>query len=119
MDIHIKRIEMEKDISNSDLKGATNIYFVSVSGRDFKIVCRFDNFSSTISLADKKGTLHINDETNQVVRQVVELSGACGLNVYDEPIEGLSPIALKGIIFAERDKTIKEILIKTDDPNLL
>ncbi|HOV90408.1 MAG TPA: hypothetical protein PKW07_06805 [Syntrophorhabdaceae bacterium] len=119
MDIHIKRIKMEKDILDSALKGATNLYIVKESGRDFKILCRFNDFSSTISLEDKKGTLHISEETNQVVRQVVELSGACGLNVYDEPVDGLSPVALKGVVLAEKEKNISEIIIKTDDPNLL
>ncbi|MBP8625227.1 MAG: hypothetical protein KBI10_00830 [Syntrophorhabdales bacterium] len=115
MDIHIKKRKIENGISGSGLKGATNLYIVKENNKEFKLVCRFNDFSSTICLADKKGTLHVNDEANRVIRQIVELSGACGLNVTDEPVDGLSPTALRGVVFAERDKKILELIIKTDD----
>lgn len=112
MNIHIKKLEMKQKNLDGELKDATGIYVVKKNDKEFKIICRFNEFGSTISLYGKKGTLHINEDTDQVVLQVVRLSDACGLNISEEPIEGLSATALRGIIFAEKDKSVKELLIK-------
>ena len=49
--------------------------------------------------------------TTRVHRQVVALSGACGLNTDDEVIEDLSPWALRGIILADQRNESGEIRI--------
>ncbi len=77
MEIVVKKMKTQNMELDSNRLKATGMYIVYENNKEFKIVCCFDDFSSTISLAYKKGTLHINNETNQVVRQVVELSGAC------------------------------------------
>ncbi len=112
MEIYIKKMKIEENKTDEDIKDATGVYIVKESDKEFKIICRFNRFGSTISLSGKKGTLHINDETNQVIRQIVNLTDACGLNVKEEPVEGLSVFAIKGIIFAEREKSIKELILK-------
>jgi len=113
LEIYIKKLEIDENRFDKDMEDATGVYTVKEKGKEFKIVCRFNKFISTISISGKKGTLHINDETHQVVRQVINLSDACGLNVTEEPVEDLSTTAIKGIIFAEKEGNIKELVIKT------
>ncbi|MCX7966296.1 MAG: hypothetical protein N2596_06700 [Syntrophorhabdaceae bacterium] len=113
MEIFIKKINIEQNGSDLEIKDASGLYIVRENNTEFKIVCRFDKLKSIISLYGEKGTLHIKEETNQVVRQIVSIGDACGLNITEVPVEGLSPLAIKGIIFVERDKNIKELIIKT------
>lgn len=113
MEIIIEKMDNFKKDLYRDLSDATGVYTVFSEGNEFKIVCKFNQFSNTISLFGEKETLHINEETNEVVKQTVKLSDACGLNITEESVSGLSPTALRGIFFAERDKTIKRLIIET------
>lgn len=112
MDIKIKKIEIPMHNVNEHLTNITGAYSVLDNDREFTIVCRFNSFSSSLSLANEQGTLHIDKEADRVTRQLVALSGACGLNVTDEPVEGLSTIALRLVIIAEKNKGIGEIILK-------
>jgi hypothetical protein len=53
----------------------------------------------------------VDSEDNRVHRQVVALSGACGLNTDDEVVKELSPWVLKGVIFADQRNESEEITI--------
>ena len=64
-------------------------------------------------MEEKEGLLYINRDDNMVHWQVVALGGGCGLLIDDDPVEGLSPWALRGVIFAEQNKETREITITT------
>ena len=51
----------------------------------------------------------MDSDDNRVHRQVVALSGACGLNTDDEVVEELSPWALRGVIMADQRNESGEI----------
>lgn len=113
MVIIIERTDPSKKDINLDSSDITGLYTVFSEGKEFKIACIFNQFGNTISLFGERETLHINEETNEVVKQNVKLSDACGINITEEPVSGLSPTALRGVIFAERDRTIKRLVIET------
>ncbi len=64
-------------------------------------------------MEEKEGLLYINRDDNKVHWQVVALGGGCGLLIDDDPVEGLSPWALRGVIFAEQSQETREITITT------
>jgi hypothetical protein len=109
MNIKIKKINAQILTGNSS--GVINTYMVSESSKEFLLTRTSRIHGNSIGIAGKEGILYVDCDDNRVHRQVVALSGACGLNTDDEVIEDLSPWALRGVIFADQRNESGEITI--------
>jgi hypothetical protein len=109
MNIKIKKINAQILTGNSS--GVINTYMVSENSKEFLLTRTSRIHGNSIGIAGKEGILYVDCDDNRVHRQVVALSGACGLNTDDEVIEDLSPWALRGVIFADQRNESGEITI--------
>jgi len=112
MHITIKKMNPHHSATGEDAVSTT--FIVVDDNKEFRIIHRSHRFGRSLSLAGKDGTLHVNSEDNKVYVQNVALGGGCGLLIDEEPVEGLSPLAVRSIILAEQLKEPTEIII-TDD----
>lgn len=113
MEIRIKRVAARRFEGNAF--GLLNTYAVHENGIEFLVTRRTTTHGSSIALVGKEGTLYVDSDDKKVHRQVVALSGACGLNVDDEPVHGLSPLALRGVYFADEANETGEIAITGEE----
>jgi hypothetical protein len=111
MEITINKIESHE--VDGDISDITSTFEVVENGKEFRITCRSNRYGRNLGLEGKEGLLYVNRENNMVHWQVVALGGGCGLLIDDDPVEGLSPLALRGVIFAEQNKEAREITITT------
>lgn len=98
---------------NGDGSDVITTYLVIENGKEFRVTCRSNRYGRNLGFEGKKGLLYVNRDNNLVHWQVVALGGGCGLLIDDDPVEGLSPWALRGVIFAEQNKEALEITITT------
>ncbi len=100
---------------NPDSPDTAGSYLVTENGREFTILYRSHSHGSSLSLDGGKGSLYTDSDTGTVHNQVVNLGGACGLNIDDTLIEGLSPLALRSVAFAARNNITGEITLATEE----
>jgi len=109
MNIKIKKINTQ--VLTGNASGVINTFRVTENGKEILLIRTSRIHGNSIGIAGKDGILYVDREDNLVHRQVVALSGACGLNTDDEVIEGLSPWALRGVILADERNESGEITI--------
>jgi hypothetical protein len=97
---------------NGDGSDVITTYHVIENDKEFRITCRSNRYGRNLGFEGKEGLLYVNRDNNLVHWQVVALGGGCGLLIDDDPVEGLSPWALRGVIFAEQSKEAREITIR-------
>ena len=112
MEITINRIDTH-DV-NGDGSDLITTYSVAENGKLFRITCRSNRYGRSLGMEEKEGLLYINRDDDMVHWQVVALGGGCGLLIDDDPVEGLSPWALRGVIVAEQSKETRVIMITTE-----
>ncbi|HBA54839.1 hypothetical protein [Syntrophorhabdus aromaticivorans] len=109
MEIKIEKVDSHE--VNGDPSDVITTYLVRENGKGFRITCRSCRDRRTLGIAGKEGSLYIEKEDNTVRRQVVALGGGCGLLIDEEPVEGLSPLALRGVLMADQGKSTREVVI--------
>ncbi len=109
MSISIRRIDTRP--LRDDGTGRISTYLVVEDGREFRITFRSHAHGTSLGLTGVAGILYTDSEDNRVHRQAAAPCGACGLNIDDEIVEGLSPAALRGVIMAEKSGAAEEVVI--------
>ena len=109
MEIRIKKTDTQ--VLTGNASGVISTYTVTENGKEFLLTRVSHIHGSSLGIAGKEGILYVDSDDNKVHRQVVALSGACGLNTDDELVEGLSPWTLRGVIMAEQRDESGEITI--------
>ena len=97
------------------MSGTVNTYRVIEDGREFLLTRTCHTFENSVGIAGKKGILYVDSDDNKVHHQVASPSGACGLYTDDEIVEGLSPLAHRAVIMADRFGDMSEITIITGE----
>jgi hypothetical protein len=110
--MEIKITKVDSQAVNGDPADMVTTYIVREKGKEFRITCRSCRNRRTLGIEGKEGSLYIEKEDNLVRRQTVALGGGCGLFIDEEPVDGLSPLVLRGILIADRDKNAREVMIR-------
>jgi len=109
------RITVDK-IDDHDVHGngsdVITTFIVKENSKEFTISCRSNRYGRSFSLVGKDGTLYIDREDQKVHLQKVALGGGCGLLIDDEPVVGLSPLAIHGAIIGVQNKAARKITIQ-------
>ena len=98
-------------------RDVTKTYRVVNGDKEFIIACRTHAHGSSLGLAGEEGILYTDRDDNTVHRQVITVGKICGISIEsDEVVEGLSPLALRGVILANRSEEAKEIRLIIEEP---
>ncbi len=107
-----------KNTGNTLLKGdpgaadMTDTYRVVDNGREFEITFTSHRHGHNLGIAGQKGILYVDDDENSVRKQVFNVGLGCGVGIEsDEPVEGLSPWSIRGVIVARRTEEAREITL--------
>ncbi len=115
MEIRIRRIGTQT--RDGDASDITNTYRVTDNGTEFTITFRTHRYGCMLGIAGEEGFLYTDDEAPVVRRRIVSVGPACGTSVsFDEPVEGLSPWAIRGVTIVERSGRTGEVTFTTAGP---
>jgi hypothetical protein len=110
MEIRIRRIGTQA--AAHDASDVTTTYVVTDNGREFTITFRTHRYGCNLGIAGEEGFLYTDDEAPVVRRRIVSVGPACGTSVrFDEPVEGLSPWAIRGVTVVERSGRAGEVTL--------
>jgi hypothetical protein len=110
MDIKITRIGTQHLNGDPDASDVTNTYLVIDNGKEFRITYRTHSHGGNLGIAGQEGILYTDKDDNTVRKQVIAVGKICGISIEsDELVEGLSPWAIRGVVFADRRKETGEI----------
>ncbi len=115
MKITIKRLSTPAYENRDALPEAIEWYKVIDCGREFEITLEpRKHGSSSLRVVGLEGILYTDKDDNTVRRQVITVGRSCGVTIdADELVEGLSVLAVRGVILANRKKGTGEITIMT------
>lgn len=102
--VHISITRQENPLVSEgvDPSDGTHTYRVTENRREYFITVRSNIHGLFLGLRGHKGFLYTDTENNRVYRQVLLVGGACGMRMEsDEVIEGLSALAIRGVLLAE------------------
>lgn len=120
MEIRITKIGQKMQDAKSDPSDVTSIYRVVENGKEFRITFRSHLHGSSLGIDGQKGFLYTDPDDNTVHRQVLAISEGCGLRTEtDEIVNGLSPLSVRFVIYAQRNHETKEILITDELPECI
>jgi len=114
MEIKIKKTDTQ--ILTGNASGVVNTYKVIENGKEFLLTRTSHIHGSSIGIAGKEGILYVDCDDNRVHRQVVALSGACGLDTDDVVMDGLSPLALRAVLMVDQCNESGQITIIRSEP---
>lgn len=112
MEIRIRKIG--RRVTREDPSDVTHTYRVIENGREFRITCRSHRHGGNLGIEGAEGFLYTDEDDNTVRRQIVGVGLTCGITIErDEVIEGLSPLAIRAVIVADRNGETGEITVTT------
>jgi len=113
MEIRIKRTGSPVVNGDPGALDVTNTYRVTEDAKEFYITFRSHLYGASLGIAGEEGVLYTDSVENSVRKQVlVPGRDCCGINVEaDEPVEGLSPWAIRGVILAGKKGEAGEITL--------
>ena len=117
MEIRIIKLDSQVPAKEIGTSGTANIYRVIENGVEFKILFNSYIHGNSLHIEGKNGFLYTDRENDTVHRLVLAISEGCGMRTEaDEIIEGLSSLSVQGVIYAERRKETREIIITDRRP---
>ena len=112
MEIKIKRTGNPVVNGDPGAHDVTTTYHVLNDEREFHITYRLHLYGASLGIAGKDGVLYTDRDENSVHRHVLAVGRGCGIGVEsDELVEGLSPLAVRGVILAGKTDEAGEITI--------
>jgi hypothetical protein len=116
--VEIKILKTGRQDTNGDGSDVTNTYTVMDNGNEFIISRRTHRHGGNFAIDGQVGFLYIDSDTNTVRRQVVEVGRSCGISIdADEPVEGLSPWAIRGVAIADQNGEAREVTVTSKGPD--
>lgn len=113
--MEIKILKTGTQDANGDGSDVTNTYAVMDNGNEFIVSRRTHRHGGNIAINGQVGFLYIDSETNTVRRQVVAVGRSCGISIdADEPVEGLSPWAIRGVVIADLNGEAGEVTVTSE-----
>lgn len=118
MEIRVENMGERQVNGDPGASDVTDTYRVVDDGNEFRITFRSHKYGSSLGIAGQQGVLYTDEETGTVRRHVLAVGRGCGIGVEsDELVEGLSPCALRVVVFAARTGEKGEVVLSDEGPD--